>query len=85
MSFADITISRHIMLDRQDRINEIRNNGGLGEPKCWLDSREDKHIVHIMTTTNVILVCDKITRTCLTLYTASKKQLKVFAKYGINF
>lgn len=85
MTFADIIITNHIINDRADRIAEIKATGGLGEPKVWLDSREEDYIVHIMTTTNVILVVDKYTKTCLTLYKASKKQIYVFEKYGHKF
>lgn len=85
MTFADINVTQHLMTERADRVEEIRKTGGLGEPKRWLDSRQDKHIVHLMTSTDVILVVDKYTKTCLTLYKASEKQRHVFQKYGHAF
>lgn len=82
MTLKDIIITNHIINDRADRIAEIQATGGIGELALWLNSREEEHIVHIMTTTNIILVIDKYTNTCLTLYKANDKQLHVFHKYG---
>lgn len=76
--FKDIIISQHIVADRMDRVRDIMNNGGLGEPKMWLESKESADEVHILTTTDVILVVYKHTKFCPTLYRANKKQLYNF-------
>ena len=85
MDFSKINITRHITADRADRIRDIIANGGLGVADCWLESQKDEHIVHVMTTTKVILVVDKITSTCLTLYRANAKQLYVFKHKAHKF
>lgn len=82
MDFSKVIITEHIIRDRSDRIAEIQATGGLGEADIWMDSRKDEFIVHIMTTTKVILVIDKYTNTCLTLYKANSAQIHVFTKYG---
>lgn len=85
MDFAQIIITEHIIRDRADRIAEIQAAGGLGKATLWLESRQEEHIVHIMTSTYAILVVDKYTNTCITLYLANQKQRYVFEKYGHRF
>lgn len=68
MSVNGYTLSKHIMIDRKDRVDDILATGGFGAEVKKVPDEKTPGIFNVLTSTGVMMVVSEYCKICITLY-----------------